>query len=79
MRAGVHSGPIALHEDGDISGVAVNVAARVLDKARPNEILSSEVLLDLVAAEEFAFTPRGEHELKGFKGLWPLYEVALTR
>lgn len=76
VRAGVHSGPVAVRDDGDISGVAVNAAARVLGKARAGEILSTEMLLDLVPGEEFVFTPRGEHELKGFKGLWPLFSVA---
>jgi class 3 adenylate cyclase len=77
VRAGVHAGPVTMREDGDISGVAVNAAARVVGQAHASEILSSEVLLDLVAREEAEFTPRGEHHLKGFDEVWPLF-TALT-
>ncbi|KAA1416911.1 adenylate/guanylate cyclase domain-containing protein [Nocardioides humilatus] len=78
LRSGVHSGPIAIREDGDISGVAVHAAARVRDMAHANEVLTSEVLVDLVTGDDFEFSPRGEHELRGLDGTWPLYAVAPT-
>jgi class 3 adenylate cyclase len=33
IRAGIHAGEIEVHDDGDISGIAVNLAARVEQKA----------------------------------------------
>jgi class 3 adenylate cyclase len=78
VRAGVHAGPLTVRENGDISGIAVNAAARVLGQANAREILSSEVLLDLVGGDEVEFTPRGEHDLKGFDGAWPLYAVSVA-
>jgi pimeloyl-ACP methyl ester carboxylesterase len=33
IRAGMHAGEIEVHDDGDISGIAVNLAARVEQKA----------------------------------------------
>src|SRR5207248_9796221 len=47
IRAGMHAGQIALR-DGDISGVAVNIAAHVLDAARDGGLLVSRTVAELV-------------------------------
>jgi class 3 adenylate cyclase len=63
IRAGVHRGPVVA-QSGDYYGNTVNLAARITDYARPNEVLvSSSVLpepIDAVDLEEI-----GEVTLKG--------------
>lgn len=65
MRAGLHAGPLVRRPDGDISGVAVHVAARVLGQAAPGEILVSGAVADLAVDVAHSMEDRGVHELKG--------------
>jgi class 3 adenylate cyclase/esterase/lipase len=74
LRAGLHTGEIELLED-DIGGIAVHIAARVVDLGGPNEILVSRTVTDLVAGSSIEFVDRGEHELKGVPGSWQLFAV----
>ena len=76
IRAGVHTGEIELRGD-DVSGVAVHLGARVAAFAGPSEVLVTRTVTDLVAGSGLHFTGRGEHELKGLPGSWPLYAVDL--
>jgi class 3 adenylate cyclase len=75
IRAGLHSGEIELHED-DVSGIAVHIGQRVAAHARPNEVLVSRTVADLLAGSDFIFRDQGERELKGVPGTWHLFEVA---
>jgi class 3 adenylate cyclase len=72
LRAGLHTGEIEMRGD-DIGGVAVHAAARVMAQSRPNEVLVSRVVTDLVARAGLKFAERGRHELKGLPGLWDLF------
>jgi class 3 adenylate cyclase len=74
IRAGVHTGEVENREN-DIAGIAVHIAARVLELAGANELLVSAAVPMLVAGSGFAFDDRGEHELKGVPGTWHLYAV----
>jgi class 3 adenylate cyclase len=74
IRAGLHTGEVELM-DGDIGGVGVHVAARVLDQAGPGELLTSAAVPLLVAGSGTDFEDRGEHELKGVPGSWRLFAV----
>jgi class 3 adenylate cyclase len=75
IRAGLHSGEIELHED-DVSGIAVHIGQRVAAQARPNEVLVSRTVADLLAGSDLVFRDQGEHELKGVTGGWRLFQVA---
>ena len=75
LRAGLHTGECELAGD-DISGIAVNIGARVGARAEPGEVLVSQTVKDLVAGSGLAFDDRGEHELKGVPGSWRLYSVS---
>ncbi len=77
VRTGIHAGQVQQRENGDIDGIAVHVAARVAARANPGEILTSSTVRDLVLGSEFAFTERGEHELKGVPGTWRLFALDL--
>ena len=75
IRAGLHAGEIELHDDGDISGVAVNLAARVEQHAADRELWASSTVRDLMLGGNTSFTDQGEHELKGIDGNWRLFAV----
>ena len=62
--------------DGDLGGLAVHIAARVMDRAAPNEVLVSSTVKDLVVGSGIDFVERGEHELRGVPGEWRLFSVS---
>ncbi len=74
VRAGVHTGEVEVSR-GDVRGIAVHIGARVASMARPNEILVSSTVRDLVAGSGLAFEDEGEHDLKGVPDRWHLYRV----
>ena len=65
IRAGLHAGEIEVREDGDVTGLAVNLAARVEQAARDGTTYVSSTVRELLLGGEHAFEDRGEHELKG--------------
>jgi class 3 adenylate cyclase len=75
VRAGLHTGELEVM-DGDLGGLAVHIAARVLDRASPSEVLVSGTVKDLVVGSGIGFEDRGEHELRGVPGEWRLYAVS---
>jgi class 3 adenylate cyclase len=75
-RAGLHTGEIELR-GGDIGGIVVHAAARVMAQCAPREVLVSRVVTDLVAGAGLKFSERGSHELKGLPGRWDLFCASL--
>jgi class 3 adenylate cyclase len=75
IRAGVHAGEIEVHDDGDISGIAVNLAARVEQSAADGELWVSSTVRDMMLGGAAGFDERGEHSLKGIDGSWKLFAV----
>lgn len=77
VRAGVHAGEVRLRSSGDVGGITVHFASRVMNAAGPRELYVSErVVDDLVAERAFAFDDRGEHTLKGIQGRHRLFAVS---
>ena len=76
LRAGLHTGEIEMR-GGDVSGIAVHAAARVMAQAGSREILVSRVVTELVAGAGLKFSERGSHELKGLPGRWDLFAASL--
>jgi class 3 adenylate cyclase len=74
IRAGLHAGEVEIRES-DITGIAVHIAARVLDAAAGGELMVSPAVPMLVAGAGFQFDDRGTHELKGVDGTWQLLAV----
>lgn len=74
VRTGVHTGELEL-ADGDVAGLAVHLAARIMGLARGGEVLVSRTVRDLVIGSELRFSERGEHELKGIPDRWLLYAL----
>jgi class 3 adenylate cyclase len=75
IRAGVHAGEIGIVE-GDITGIAVNLATRVSQKAADGEFWVSSTVRDMMLGGSTVFTDRGQHALKGFDDPWRLYAVS---
>ncbi len=74
VRIGLNAGePIA--EDDDLFGTAVQLAARITDRAEPGQVLVSNVVRELCAGKTFEFTSMGDATLKGFDEPVALYEV----
>jgi class 3 adenylate cyclase len=75
VRAGLHTGELEVM-DGDLGGMAVHIAARVLDRAEPSEVLVSSTVKDLVVGSGIDFEGRGAHALRGIPGEWQLFSVS---
>ncbi len=76
LRSGVHTGEVEVRGD-DIAGLAVTIAKRVCDLARPGQLLVSETVRSNMVGAGITFDDRGEHELKGVPGTWRLYAVTV--
>jgi class 3 adenylate cyclase len=74
VRVGLHTGEIECHGD-DVAGIAVHLAQRVQNLARPGEVLVSRTVVDLVVGSDLRFEDRGDHEVRGMPGLWRLFAV----
>jgi class 3 adenylate cyclase len=78
VRAGIHTGEC--EQLGEkLTGIAVHIAARVADLARPSEVLVSQTVNDLVAGSGLTLHDAGAHELKGVPGTWRLYSAEADR
>jgi class 3 adenylate cyclase/predicted alpha/beta hydrolase len=65
IRAGLHTGEIEIRGD-DIGGASVHLAARIMDRAGPGQVLASRTVADLMIGNlDVAFETTGRHRLKG--------------
>jgi class 3 adenylate cyclase len=74
IRAGLHTGEVEI-QDGQIAGIAVHIAARVMAFAGEGRVLVSGTVKDLVVGSAIQFADRGFHSLRGIPGEWRLFEV----
>jgi class 3 adenylate cyclase len=74
IRAGLHTGEVQF-KGGDVGGIAVHIAARVMAAAGPGETLVSRTVRDLVTGSGIVLHDRGSHRLKGVAGVWQLFAV----
>jgi len=77
LRAGLHTGEIELRPS-DVAGIAVHIAQRISALAGPGEVLLSRTVVDLTAGSGLEFEPRGEHQLKGVPGSWPIFAAPIA-
>jgi len=65
-RIGVHAG-VVIYRDGDYFGREVNLAARVVARARGGEVVVTDTVMEAVKdAEHLQFEKIGDVKLKGF-------------
>jgi class 3 adenylate cyclase len=74
IRAGCHTGEVEIAQ-GDVFGVAVHAAARVLSLAGDSEVLASWTTRDLLAGSNIRLESRGHHALKGLEGEREVFRV----
>jgi class 3 adenylate cyclase len=74
IRSGLHTGECEVIGD-KLGGIAVHIGARVAALAKPDEILVSSTVKDLVAGSGLRFQDRGVHSLRGVPGQWRLFAV----
>jgi class 3 adenylate cyclase len=76
IRAGIHTGEVELVA-GDVRGVAVHVAARILSLAGPSQVVVSATTQDLLAGSGLEFEDGGRHELKGLTGMRQVFRLSV--
>jgi Adenylate and Guanylate cyclase catalytic domain len=77
IRAGLHTGEVELHRD-QIAGVGVHLAARVMARAGPGQVLVSSTVRELLAGSGLRFVDLGVRELKGFAESWRPFSLDLA-
>jgi len=77
IRSGLHTGEVEM-VDGDVHGIAVHIAARIMALAAPGEVLVSGAIPPLVLGSRLAFDDRGSYELKGVPDRWHVLAVRET-
>jgi class 3 adenylate cyclase len=77
IRAGVHTGEVEVSA-GNVRGLTVHIAARVMALAEPGEILVSATSRQLASGSDLGFDDRGEYSLKGVAEPWRLFSVVST-
>ncbi|RWP36931.1 MAG: alpha/beta fold hydrolase [Mesorhizobium sp.] len=75
VRSAVHTGECQVRGD-DFTGVAIELSSRLLDHARPGEIIASRTVRDLVVGSGLAFEEHGELEASGLPGSLQLFSVS---
>lgn len=75
VRAGVHTGEVEIMGD-DAGGIAMHVAARVVQEASGGEVLATSTVRDLCAGSGLTFTDRGLRELAGLPEPWRVFAVS---
>jgi class 3 adenylate cyclase len=74
LRIGINTGEIEFL-GGDIRGIAVHAAARLVEMARVNEVVISATTRDLIDAADLAIEDAGTHELRGLIGARQIYRL----
>jgi class 3 adenylate cyclase len=74
VRVGIHAGE-PIHEDKDLTGQTVNLAARVMDQANGGQIFVTEVIRNLAGnLSGFQYADQGERRLPGLSERHKIYE-----
>ena len=74
IRVGIHTGECERRGE-DIGGLAVHIAARIMDSSSPDEIRVSNTVKDLVVGSGLDFEELETRTLKGLSGDWTLFEA----
>jgi class 3 adenylate cyclase len=76
IRVGVHTGEVEL-VGGDVRGLAVHAAARVMALGGPDEVIVSATTFDLLEGSGLSLEKAGTHEMKGLPGARNVFRLVL--
>ena len=74
IRAGIHAGEIERRGD-DVSGLAVNLAARVEQSAEAGQVYVTSTVREMLLGGSHEFESAGSYRLKGFDEPWTLHRL----
>ena len=77
IRAGIHTGEVEF-ADGDLRGLAVHLAARIMDAAAPGTTLVSGTTRELTIGAGIEFVDLGSRTFKGISEERPIHEARLA-
>jgi class 3 adenylate cyclase len=77
IRVGVHTGEVDLVDGGDLRGIAVHEAARIMAAAGAGSVYTSGLTRLLASASGLTFRSVGTHALKGFETPAELFAVGV--
>ena len=72
LRIGLHAAEIEQRAN-DVFGIGVNIAARTMANAAPNEVTVTRTVVDLLAGSGHSFELADTVAFKGVPGTWDLY------
>lgn len=75
IRVGIHVGDVDVRGD-DVSGISVNVAARIMSHANAGETLVSDAACQATLGSGFSFDTVGDVQLEGLPGRFTLHRMA---
>jgi pimeloyl-ACP methyl ester carboxylesterase len=75
VRAGLHTGEVEMMGD-DAGGIAMHLAARVVELAGAGEVWTTSTVRDLCAGSGLVFSDRGLRELPGLAEPWRVFAVS---
>jgi class 3 adenylate cyclase len=65
--------------DGDVGGIGVHIAARLLAEAGERQVVVTRTVRDLATGSDLSFAPLGTVSLRGVPGDWELFEASTTK
>jgi class 3 adenylate cyclase len=75
IRVGIHVGDVDVRGD-DVSGISINVAARIMSHAKAGETLVSDAVSQAALGSDIQFDDAAEVQLKGLPGRFRLHRMA---
>ena len=73
--SGAESTPESVSVCDDVTGIAVDITARIASLAEAGQTLVSSTVKDLVVGSGLEFDAQDTRELNGVPGAWQLFEV----
>jgi class 3 adenylate cyclase len=77
LRTGIAAGKVIIFEGDDFIGMAINLASRLCDAAKPTEVLASE---EVVAAlgDDYPVVALGEKQIPGIVAPMAVWRISTT-
>jgi class 3 adenylate cyclase len=74
VRAGLHAGECERLGAG-LAGLTIHIAARICALGDAEAVMATAIVRDLATGSTLAFEPRGDRDLKGVPGRWPVFSA----